>query len=140
MSAASYPVDSATRTCCQGIGAHPTDCRQAVPDVALPPGADHATDWEPDATGAARAVSGRTRSMHTRAFGELAVETSVTQRLDGSILDTREPSSSRPIVSVDYFNNRGDRCELTTLGVDEALQLASLLIAAVAEIDGWVTR
>ena len=40
-----FPVDSATRPCCGGIGAHARNCPAALRDVAPPAGAEAMCDW-----------------------------------------------------------------------------------------------
>jgi len=109
----------------------------------LPIGADHATEWEADAGRMCRAVYGPAYPVRARALNAdgITVRACATQYDDGSVLNSRrEVANDRPIVMIDYYDDDGGLCELTTIGVDEALELAAALLSAVCDVDGWATR
>lgn len=98
------------------------------PDVAPPPGADMACRWEGDP--AYRTVFGVDRTVTDSAA---RVYTIVYQLADGSLDDGTIVEA--PSVSVCDGDSGG-----LTLNSDQARELASLLLQAAAELDGWVTR
>jgi hypothetical protein len=121
-------VDSATRPCCGGIGAHAAGCTtpdDPRADVAVPAGAVHADEWEDDDPQPYRIVTGARRGITDR---DLIVWTSALQRQDGSLDVDRDP----PTVNLGAVSwERG-------LTAGQARELAALLVEAADEIDGWV--
>lgn len=118
------PVDSITRECCGGIGRHTRDCRA---DTPLPPGADMACLWEGDP--AYRTVFGVDRTVTD---STARVYTAAIQLADGSLDDGS-------IEAPGLYVCDGERDGLH-LNSDQARELASVLLQAAAELDGWVTR
>jgi len=119
-----YPVDSATRTCCGGIGRHTRDCRSDVPP---PPGTDLACPWEGDP--AYRTVFGVDRTVTD---STARVYIAAIQRADGSI-------DGGDIEAPGLYVCDGERDGLH-LNSDQARELAAALLQAAAELDGWVQR
>ena len=97
------------------------------PDVAPPPGTDFACPWEGNPAyrtvfGVDRAVTDSTARAYTAAI----------QLADGSLDDG---AIAAPSVYVCDGNQDG-----MALNSDQARELASALLQAAAELDGWVTR
>lgn len=119
-----YPVDSATRTCCGGIGTHTRGCRANVP---LPPGADFACSWQ--GAPVFRTVFGIDRTVTD---STARVYTAAIQLADGTLDDGA-------IEAPGLYVCDGERDGLH-LNSDQARELASVLLQAADEIDGWVQR
>lgn len=120
-----YPVDSATRPCCGGIGLHARDCQT---DIPLPPGAHTYDDWQDSDPQPYRVIIGADRTVTDH---PLRVSPSAVQWRDGTVDDGRIEG---PQVYV------FDLGEGNPLNIDQARELAAALLAAAAEIDGWATR
>lgn len=97
------------------------------PDVAPPPGTDLACRWEGDP--AYRTVFGVDRTVTD---STARVYTCAVQLADGSLDDGTIDAPSIAVCD-------GERDGLT-LNSDQARELASVLLQAAAELDGWVTR
>ncbi len=123
-----YPVDSATRTCCGGIGRHTRGCSTVAP----PPGADLVCEWEDNIDGQPswRSIFGADRLITDT---KIRVYPTVVQLADGSIEDS---GLSAPHISIS--NNECDT--LNGLNSDQARELAAALLECAAELDGWVQR
>lgn len=124
MTTTEYPVDSTTRACCGGIGRHTRDCWS---DVALPPGTEFACPWEGDP--AYRTVFGVDRGVTD---STARVYIAAIQLADGSLDDGS-------IEAPGLYVCDGERDGLH-LNSDQARELASVLLQAAAELDGWATR
>lgn len=98
------------------------------PDIVPPAGATTYDDWQGDDPQPYRVVIGTHRTITDH---PLKVSPSATQWADGSIDDG---SIEGPSVYV------FDLGELRPLNSDQARELASALLEAAAEIDGWVAR
>lgn len=120
-----YPVDSATRPCCKGIGAHTHDC---TTDVPAPAGAVRLLPWESPAVsghpGWVRYFDGTTRTValdNRDRDAEVTIEGrqwADDGRLDGWAVRVRGIDSDWPLT------------------VEQARALVAVLIAAVDEISG----
>ncbi len=95
--------------------------RTPQPNVSPPPGAHFVDDWQPEQY---RMVLGPKRDV----AGEVEVWTSVAQRTDGTI-DTGGQIET-PLVHVDTKGRFG-------LTVEQARELAGVILDAVNELDGW---
>jgi hypothetical protein len=95
--------------------------------VALPAGAAAVDDWTPDHPQPYRIIFGVNRRItgHAAKGG-----TSAVQWADGSVDDGRVEAPSV------YVHGLGE----TTLNSDQARELASVLLEAAAEVDGWAAR
>lgn len=120
-----YPVDSATRTCCGGIGRHTRECSLVVP----PPGAHIVDDWESGGDDQ-RVILGHNRSILD---SEVYVGTACIQHRDGHI-DDGSTGGEGPSVSVHTDSGQ------VSLNSDQARILAALLLESAALVDGWVQR
>lgn len=129
-----YPVDSSTRACCQGIGAHTPDCESAdtvttattvCPEVPLPAGAYTCGDWGHDSAGNAmwREFQGTCRDVEVHYAERSYVRIQITGEQD------RDGSIER------YITMNGE-----SLTATEARQLARTLMSAVDELDRLATR
>jgi len=122
------PVDSATRRCCGGIGAHASGCTtldDPRADVAVPARAVFADTWQDDDPQPHRVVMGAKRGVDDH---DLIVWASALQWQDGRIAVDRDP----PTVNLDAVSwERG-------LTAGQARELAALLVEAADEIDTWV--
>lgn len=119
-----YPVDSATRPCCKGIGAHTPD-RQ--PDVPAPAGAVRLLPWE------SPAVSGHPEWL---------------RYFDGTTrtvaLDNRDRDAEVTIEGAQWGDGRVDGWAVRVFNVnsdwpltlEQARALGEALIAAADEISG----
>lgn len=131
-----YPVDSAIRACCQGIGQHTPECAESAAEIAtttatrgpvvpLPAGAFEAGDWRHDSAGNVwRHFLGTCRDVdvHCSERGYVRLQVAGDQDRDGSIER--------------YITLNGNE----SLTAAEARQLARTLIAAADELDGLATR
>lgn len=98
------------------------------PDVAPPPGTDFACHWQ-EGNPAYRIVFGVDRTVTD---STARVYTAAVQFADGSLDDG---TIEAPTVAV----CDGERDGLI-VNSDQARELASVLLQAAAEIDGWVAR
>ena len=122
ITATNYPVDSATRTCCGGIGTHARDC-----SVVAPPAGAEPDVWTAEGV----------REVYQQ-IGYIAVSTdllkcptvtvSAEQRRDGSI-------GSIDIL-LDVAMGRSD----AALSIAQSRELATLLTDAADIAEGWVAR
>lgn len=116
-----YPVDSATRTCCGGIGTHTRECHT---EPAPPAGA------EPDMWTAEGVREVYQQVGYTPVSADLlscpTVTVSAEQRRDGSIgcVD----------ILLDVAMGRSD----AALSIAQARELSALLIEATQVAEGWV--
>ncbi|ABM12294.1 hypothetical protein [Mycolicibacterium vanbaalenii] len=120
--ATKHPVDSATRTCCGGIGTHARNCSAVAPPAGAEPDV-----WTAEGV----------REVYQQ-VGYIAVSTdllkcptvtvSAEQRRDGSIgcID----------ILLDVAMGRSD----AALSIAQARELAALLTDAAKVADGWVVR
>lgn len=92
-------------------------------NVPLPAGAQVGSNW-PEWGGYCRILYGQRHDIprRSRSCDDVFVRAAVTQLPDGTLTED--------VVHVDAF----------TLTVDAARDLAAALLAAVAEIDGWMNR
>lgn len=118
----SYPVDSATRTCCGGIGTHTRDCLSELP---LPPGADPDV-WVGDTRDVWRQVGAVAVSRDPLKCPMVTVV--AEQRRDGSLgcID----------VKLDVAMGRSD----AGMAAAQARQLARLLTEAADLAEQWASR
>lgn len=96
-----------------------------TPDVPTPPGAEPDNWWDDDPQDF-RVLYGVSRGVDDH---KLIVQTSALQYRDGSINTSDDP----PRVSVDIHYDSG-------LSSSQARELASVLLEAAAEVDGWAGR
>lgn len=144
MATTPYPVDSATRTCCGGIGTHTRDCTHCSAEmrylidlaaesskanhpsaVPLPPAAVLADAWEVDEP-PYRFIKGANHAGDSNPAVGWVCATAVQYR-DGSIDQTAEEG---PMVMFD----------LTPLTIEQARALAAALTAAAGDAEGWAAR
>lgn len=118
------PVDSATRPCCKGIGAHTPDCATTnpYPEVSFPAGAVLVDGWNDLDTAAPFRYFEGSRWVVDRRHHDTDVEVwiSGTQHHDGSV--------SREIVVHELHADYA-------LTVKEVRQLAAALTAAADEAE-----
>jgi hypothetical protein len=128
-----FPVDSATRGCCNGIGRHTPHCPDAHPnrrvDIRVPAGVAHVDAWEPGDHQPYRLIYGATREI---ADGRVRVLTAAVQWADGGIDVEGRVGVPNVTAVFDSFND--------LLNSAQARQLAAALLAAADEIDGWVSE
>lgn len=113
-------------------------------EIAPPPGVVTVDDWSSDVD-PCRVVWGSSQSVSVdRASNEgltmVTVYTHAVQRSDGQLCS--DPGEGGPGVSIDtrYRGEDWARDTGVTVSSDEARELAAALLAAAAEIDGWVKR
>ncbi|QZT54600.1 hypothetical protein [Mycolicibacterium austroafricanum] len=124
MSTNPYPVDSATRTCCGGIGTHTRTCST---EPAAPAGASVIDDWGSGGEDR-RVILGHDRHVID---SDVFVSTACIQHRDGRI-DDGTTGDEGPSVYLDGAP--------ASLNSDQARILAALLLESAALIDGWVRR
>ena len=107
----------------------PTTTATAIPDVPLPAGADFGDIWE--GGNAYRSITGPVRGITD---SDAIVWTSAIQRADG-VIDT-DPGNEVPLVNIDVH---AYDCVLR-VNSEQARELASALLEAAAELDGWAAR
>lgn len=95
------------------------------PDVAPPSGASTNDTWQADDPQPSRIVYGRNRTVTDH---KLCVSTSAVQWADGSVDDGAVEAPSV------YVFELGENAPLNS---DQARELASVLLEAAAEVDGW---
>ncbi|MGE0221117.1 hypothetical protein [Mycolicibacterium sp.] len=118
-----WAVDSATRTCCCGIGTHTRTCPS---EPTPPPGTDCLDDWGSGGEDR-RVILGHDRRVLD---SDVFVGTSCIQWRDGRIADGTDDDA--PTVYLDGAP--------ASLNSDQARILAALLLESAALIDGWVQR
>jgi hypothetical protein len=99
------------------------------PDIAPPAGARIADDWQDSDPLPYRVVLGADRTVTDH---PLTVSPSAVQWVDGSIDDGRIEYPHVYVIDGENW--------LSPLNSDQARELASVLLVAAAEIDGWVGR
>jgi hypothetical protein len=97
------------------------------PDITPPAGAARVDDWQPDEPQPYRVVIGPDRTVTDH---KLRVSTNVVQLADGSIDDGA--------IEAPHVYVLGEDCG--PLNSDQARELASVLMEAAAEVDGWAAR
>lgn len=118
-----YPVDSAIRSCCGGIGGHNRDCR-AVP---LPPAAVLANDWDHGR----RIFEGETRELaHDSSDTLIQVWTFGYQADDGRITGSQ-------CADLDTGISVSGLCWEEPISAETARKLADLLVTAADEVERW---
>lgn len=127
-----HSVDSTTRPCCRGVGAHAPNCVAKRPDVPLPAGAQYATDWEAGKPQAFRVLYGPARTVGDD--DNACVSTDAVQFADGSI-DRDGWVWSPGMVIAHEDTDTGIRLNST-----EARALAAVLLEAADQLDGWVQK
>lgn len=118
-----HPVDSATRTCCGGIGGHTATCAHRGGDgPPLPAGADpDVFDWD----GEARVVFSYPMSLTGSLADDYDIRAAVVQRQDGTIVTE---GIDDPLI---FLN--ADRHAT----VAEVRQLANAMLDAADLVDRW---
>ncbi|MGW0158476.1 hypothetical protein ACWDUN_04040 [Mycobacterium sp. NPDC003323] len=118
-----HPVDSATRTCCGGIGTHTRDC----PSDPVPPAGAEPDMWNAEGVREVYQQVGYI-PVSTDLLSCPTVTVAAEQRRDGSIgcVD----------ILLDVAMGRSD----ATLSIAQARELSALLIEATTIADGWVQR
>lgn len=122
MTTTNYPVDSATRPCCGGIGRHCRDCQS---DVPLPPGADPDM-WIEGARDVWRQIGAVAVSRDPLKCPTVTVV--AEQRRDGSLGGIN--------VTLDVAMGRSD----TGMAAVQARELARLLTEAADIAEQWASR
>lgn len=114
-----YPVDSAIRPCCGGIGTHTRHCA-AIP---LPKGSTTGDDWENEDGRRYRVIAGRDRRVEGV---DAVISTNAVQWDDGNIDLTK-------------FDGPSVWIDLGSEGIPtaKARLLAREILAAADEADGW---
>lgn len=128
MTTTKYPVDSATRTCCGGIGTHTRACR--LDDIPLPPGTDSPSGWEYDTNGTYRMCWGEGIQPADTA---VSVAWHANQYANGLV-----PADDAGVLIDQIVDGCARDClALSTAG---ARSLAEALIHAANELDRWSQR